>query len=1229
MKKPLLTKPLYFLLGALFLLTSGVNAQQLKKTHDDAPQKGHDLYKKSKIYDSKKGPVGVKPQAVGDRALDRLEYEFRQVQNPFTKTIPQGILDREAEFSGKIDSTDIQSQMSKTYGGEASKKRFFYFRNRGPANVGGRTRALAIDMRNENTILAGGVSGGLWRSTNSGETWRRVTRKRQSPSITSIVQDPRKYRQNIWYYASGERYGNSAGAPGAFYQGSGIYKSYNNGRSWFRMRNTSDNDVTSFSSFDLINSLAVHPANGHVYAATFDGLFRSKNGARSFDEVLPSGFDSQTEVIITPGGTIYATADIFAGENAGFFTSQDGDTWTNITPEGLFPSFGRTVMAYDPSDENRVYFFSYDASNAGEAFLWRYQADAETPKEQWVDLTANLPTTIGGRAGNLNLQGAYNMIIKVHPTNPDLIFLGGTNLYRSTTGFTTPTGFDSWIGGYTIFADSFALYPNHHPDQHNLVFLPSNPNKAISANDGGVQVTEDISITTEPVSWTSLNNGYITTQPYAISIDPEGNSQDVLAGFQDNGTWFTDSTNGSDPWEEDFGGDGSFNAIADGGRTRYVSAQFGVVFRFNFDEAGEFVSFTRVQPAGASGFDFVAPFILDPNNDNIMYMPAGDRMWRNNDLDGIPLFSNAPTSVNWVEQGQTATPDGSVISGLDVSRFPVANRLYYGTSSGMIFKIENANIDDQPAVDISSGKGLPEGNINQIYVDPNNSDMVVAVFSNYGIQSIFMSRNAGETWQSISGNLEENKDGSGNGPSVRWFAISGNNNIYFAGTSTGLYASFYLNGDRTRWYREPAIVGNVVVPQVRTREDGFIAVAAHGNGIYNAKFYASRSPESKLSVAYLLEDLVLPLSSPDKEVNVKDLFVNSRGRPISVELTNSNPDLVTAVLEDDVIKLSFAPGTEGSAAIGLIATSGREQVSEGFTVTLTEFPIYEQNDVAVNSSPSQLIPDFGGALLQTADDFIVPEGSQWTVNNILAFGGANNSPLLTSASVAIFTDNGGAPGEVVYASGAVAPTSDPNNPNLSIDLPDEVVLQAGTYWLSVYANLDFLPDATQWFWSTQAGLIGNESSFRDTADLFGTGAVDWTARSLVFGGGPEDQIFQIFGTVDSASTGDTAVEIAPSGVAGETAGDTTPQNLATVEPEIVTAVWPNPSADQFSFAVKNSVDSKLSTQIFNILGQKVFEQTEVDSSEPFVWNASNSPAGVYFVKIIGTNTNTDFKIVKK
>ncbi|KKQ04690.1 MAG: BNR/Asp-box repeat domain protein, partial [Candidatus Moranbacteria bacterium GW2011_GWE2_36_40] len=83
---------------------------------------------------------------------------------------------------------------------------------------------MALDVENENTILAGGVSGGMWRSTNSGQTWAKVTGDEQLHSVTCITQDTRAGKTNNWYYGTGEIYGNSAGESfTAFYFGDGIY----------------------------------------------------------------------------------------------------------------------------------------------------------------------------------------------------------------------------------------------------------------------------------------------------------------------------------------------------------------------------------------------------------------------------------------------------------------------------------------------------------------------------------------------------------------------------------------------------------------------------------------------------------------------------------------------------------------------------------------------------------------------------------------------------------------------------------------------------------------------------------------------------------------------------------------------------------------------------------------------------------------------------------------------
>ncbi|MBQ0735240.1 T9SS type A sorting domain-containing protein [Aquimarina celericrescens] len=1222
-------KHLVWAFSLMGIITS-VNAQstQLKTEADSkgakAHNQGHKAYKMSKLHDNT-----ADIQAVGDNAIDRYDWEFGRFEDPKTGKI----LKREAElkFSSKIAIGNDSKQAIASAAKSSKAARFSYWKNRGPFNVGGRTRALAIDRTNENIILAGGVSGGLWRSTDGGQTWRKVTNSRQSPSITCIVQDPRPGKERIWYYGSGERLGNSAGAGGAFYQGKGIYKSVNGGRTFRLLEATNDNDVRGFGALDLINSIAINPTNGDIYAGTILGIQRSQDDGRTFTEVLSGGFDSKGEVMITPSGKIYAALDSEGDPNNGYFTSTDGDTWTEISPNilsELSGQYGRTVMEADPSNEDTVYFFTEAIGVPGlTALLLKYDSTATTPEETWTDLSANLPTTIGGSVGNLNLQGGYNMVIEVSPADPNLMFVGGTNIYRSTTGFTTPTGQESWIGGYSPI-NNVSTYPGQHPDQHALLFYPSNPNKVLSGSDGGVAVTEDITTSLsaeEPVDWTSLNNGYLTTQPYHVSFDPEANSDDLVAGFQDNGTWFTDSTDPTAPWIEDFGGDGSYNAIADGGRTRYVSSQRGNVYRFNFNETGEFESFTRVRPAGANNLAFVAPFVLDPNNDNIMYLPAGNRIWRNNNLDEIPLFSNAFATVNWVDLPNSDTPSGTSITSLDVSDYPVANRLYYGTNGGQVYRMDNANLDGQEAIDITTGKGLPVGFVNDINVDPSDADRVIVTFSNYGVISLFLTENGGDTWTNISGNLEENADGTGNGPSVRSTAFLGGSQGFFgsrlqkvyAATSTGLYYTNRLNGEGTRWIKEPFAIGNAVTDEVKTRKDGFIALSAHGNGLYSARFpIFNQLPENTLSVAYLLPDLLVAENSEDIEIDVTDLFVQSNGNPIDIEFTNSNPELVTASLNGNTITLSFAPDSLGDATIGLIATSGNEQVAEGFTVSISEFAIYQQNAAAVSSLPSQNFLDFG-ALVQSADDFTIPEGNSWTIERILAFGGANNSPELTSATVIIYADNGGVPGDEVYNSGEIVPISELNDTNMNLLLPSAVTIESGTYWITVYANLAFGAAQQQWFWSAQNAGIGQESHLKDPGNLFGAGALDWTPVTSAFGRGPYDQVFQIYGEIDDAGAGiGTELNKEP---------------LATLEGKTSALVFPNPSSDVFRFNLKDlKIQERVDISIFNITGNLVYQKSGLDTdSTVFDWNASGMTPGFYFAKITSDTFSANVKLVRR
>jgi len=607
-----------------------------------------------------------------------------------------------------------------------------------------------------------------------------------------------------------------------------------------------------------------------------------------------------------------------------------------------------------------------------------------------------------------------------------------------------------------------------------------------------------------------------------------------------------------------------------------------------------------------------------------MYMPAGDRIWRNNDLDGLPLGNAVPTDVNWVEQTETITPDQSFITALDVSKFPIANVLYYGTSSGKVFRVENSNIDNQEALDISTGRGLPEGNINNVYVDPKNSDRVFISFSNYGIPSLFMTRNAGDTWKDISGNLEENRDGSGNGPSVRWFAMNGKNDGYFAATSTGLYFAEELKGRNTNWLREPLRIGNGVAVQVKTRSDGFVAAAIHGNGVYSANFFVRPRPEPSLSVAYLLEDLVISNTSEPIEIDVTDLFVSTKRRPnINIQLTNSNPDVISAVLDGNTLTIRlFAPELVGEATIGLIATSGREQVSEGFTVKSVEPAIYEQTGPITFSSPSQSLTDFGDITVQTADDFTVPEGVSWSIDRVLANGFGTNGPLVTNATVVVYRDSLGLPGAEVYNSSVFEPVSEPDDYNLNLELPEVLELESGSYWLSVYSNIAFTENQVYWSWATQTEVRGNEAVLRDDG-IFFPDFPDWTPQSIVYDFTPEDQVFQIFGDVNENGDAEETVVSRVSDNGFES------QELATLETKAISAVWPNPSTNEFFFSLKENLDEKVTARVFNLLGQMVFEKTNVDAAKVFSWDASAAPAGMYLVKITGVKTNSSFSIVKQ
>jgi hypothetical protein len=779
-----------------------------------------------------------------DNPHGRWEYERMMLVDPATGEIPANIRQRELEFAETLPSRERRSILNKGTGTVAAT-----WTSRGPFNVGGRTRALAYDISNDNIILAGGVSGGMWRSTNGGSSWTRTTSLAISvQSVTCLAQDTRSGKTNTWYYGTGEFLGNSAtgGGPG-FYHGDGIYKSTDGGITWNVLSSTVSGTPHQWDGdFDYVWNIVVDRSNttqDEVYAAVYGGIKRSTNGGTSWsnslvaDQNLASG--AFVDVAITSNGVVYGTVSSDATSQEGIFRSTDGVTWSNITPAGFPSIYRRIVIGIAPSNENIVYFLAETPSSGVHGHsLWLYNASTGT----WTDRSVNIPS-FGGAVGNFDSQRSYDLVIRVKPDDPNFVLIGGTNLYRSTDGFATAANV-SWIGGYSP-ANDISRYPNQHPDQHALIFHPSNPNVLLAGHDGGVSRTTNIQATS--VSWTLLNNGYLTTQFYTLAVDQAtaGNNV-VIGGMQDNGTYFVNSASPTASWTDIFSGDGAYCAITDNRTAYYVSSQNGTTYRLVLSSTGSLQAFRNVTPANASGFLFINPFQLDPNDNRRMYMAGGRTIWRNNDLSAVANNNdNNKLTTNWDSLSTSTISNGSITS-LAVSRTP-ANRLYFGTSAGQAYRMENAHMGN-PTRSSITGFGFPSnGFVSCIAIDPANADNVLLVFSNYNVHSLFWSTNGGTSWTTVGGNLEQNPDGTGNGPSVRWATIlpTGTSTMYLVGTSVGLYSTTTLNGMQTVWAQEGAnVIGKVVVPMVISRPvDGLVVAGTHANGIYTATITGSTSVE--------------------------------------------------------------------------------------------------------------------------------------------------------------------------------------------------------------------------------------------------------------------------------------------------------------------------------------------------------------------------------------------------
>jgi len=787
----------------------------------------------------------------GSRMTDiigAMEYEFNMLKNPTTGKIPEGIRDMElAQANNLLKNQQLNGIITlNTYSFQ------------GPNNLGGRTRALAYDIRNgtSNTvIIAGGISGGIFKSTDDGATWVRKSPIGDLFNVSALAQDTRVGFRDIWYYAGGEFTGNSTSAVGASYRGKGVYKSIDNGETWTFLPASNTGVYESFDHrADYVTKLAVDPVTGNVYMAAMDAIYRSTDGGTTWSIVLTSGSGGYstgmaTDIAITSTGTFYAA---FAGgsntlptDMPGVWRSATGASasWTKIAGGGSGTSpagwkaagaYGRVVLAIAPSLESRVYALYWNGISFGcgapapEAEFYYWSDGSST----WTDISATLPDEAGCLAGNdpFAVQTGYDLVVAVKPDDAATVFIGGTNIYRSTT-----TG-ASWtrIGGYASSA-SYALYASSHPDIHAITFKPTGSITMLCGNDGGIQRTTDNLAT--PVVWSQINTGYRTYQYYYVDVDPRLGNSKVIGGAQDNGSTRNIGGFGSD-FEMVWGGDGvsvglNDPALTGGTQYEYVGSQLGAINRRTSATALGFS--TNITPTGESGTGlFVTLHRLDPDNSERLYYANDNALYRTTTASTV-------TSATWTSLTGVATSVGAAndITALAMTRgsYSAATAsLFIGTSNGKIYRLDDpTGVTAATApVDIS-GASFPAGAyMSSIAVNPRNDDTILVTFSSYGVSSAWWTGTANSavpTWTAVEGSLSL--------PSYRSAAIHvvpGSTEVqYYVGTSVGLFSVTGLPAITTWTQEGPSELGNAVVSSLSFRpSDAKLLVGTHGYGMWSA-----------------------------------------------------------------------------------------------------------------------------------------------------------------------------------------------------------------------------------------------------------------------------------------------------------------------------------------------------------------------------------------------------------
>ena len=684
----------------------------------------------------------------------------------------------------------------------------------GPTNIGGRMTDIEFNPSDPNIVYAGAATGGVFKSTDMGVNWTPVFDAQANLSVGDIGIDPNN--PDVIYVGTGEANGGHNNFPGG-----GIYKSSDAGANW---------QLLGLENTVSIGRVIVDPNNSNrVFVAAEGsyftpnperGVYRSDDGGATWENVLfVSDSTGVIDIILdpmNPNRLIAATwervrrpgGSHLYGPSSGLYKSLDGgDSWTYIDPTSVglpnaqTQNVGRIGIALCASQPDIVYAEYTD----GSTYLGLYKSTDFG--ETWSNADPDMEIADG-----VSTFSWYFGQVRVHPTNPDIVYVLDVAFMRSTNGGATwPIIYGYYDGPYDF-----------HVDQHALAMNPNNPDYLISGNDGGLFISTNGGVDLTKVADLPVS------QFYEIGLD-RNNPERMYGGLQDNGT-VRRLTENTDNWQSIYGGDG-FYVLVDYTNPDIIFAESQNGALGKSIDGGYYFNNATVGINSSEPTNWSTPVVMDPNNPNIMYYGT-NHVYRS--TNGANYWTSISPDLT---EGMTGYRPGT-ISTMAVSSLN-SNLIWVGTSDSKVW-VSTDNGDNW--TDVSAT--LPHRWVSRVVADPLEENTAYATFT--GLKwadpepHVFRTTNAGETWEDISGNLPD--------APVNAFAVDPiMNNYLFVGTDLGAYYSDDL-GDH--WQYLDADFPMVTTYDLKIHAtDHYLAIGTYGRSMYKLDLSVLIGVDESLSEA--------------------------------------------------------------------------------------------------------------------------------------------------------------------------------------------------------------------------------------------------------------------------------------------------------------------------------------------------------------------------------------------